>query len=157
MSSRQRLSLSDQARELQEEIAIPKTLLQSRPLEPGSAAKLPVVEVGREGHPSVPVETAVRSKVVPEESQERVQVQPAVEAPPPTPKSARQPANHIARTPEEMVRDQKDLVALGTQIPRRVRDELNRFVFSRKAEGKVISMQDIVSMALVHFLRIEDI
>ena len=157
MSSK-RLSLSDQAKELQDELSVPKIALQSRTNGPAVAVAPPPavepasVEVGGEGQSPV-------SPVVTIAEPEPEVVLPTTDTPTPRPRRSASAGQkpRIARTPEDLEREQKDLVPLGTMIPRRVRTELNRFVYSMRAEGKVYTMQDIVSMALVHFLRIEDI
>ena len=140
MSSR-RLDLRAQARELADEIQIPVTQLASRPVapepEPTTAAEAEpgatTEEQGREALTPLAPKTSARPKLVKQQS-----------------------ASAHDRSVEDLISDDRELAPLSVRVPRRVRAELDRQVYTLKAKGKKIKMEDVVTAALVLFLKIDD-
>src|ERR1700722_5239231 len=144
--SGKRLNLRDQARELAEEIQIPlaATLPSRVPFEE------PEEEKGRRGIDEPEGEQSVET------------------AAPTTPKPAivRQRSNGNGRTIttkpqvensiDALARVGPDLAPLSCRVPRKVRQELDRRVHELKGRGLKIKMEDVVTAALVLFLKIED-
>jgi hypothetical protein len=144
--SGKRLNLRDQARELAEEILIPL------------AATLPSRVPGEE-----PEEEQGREVIDEPEAEQSVET-----AEPTTPKPAivRQRSNGNGRTImtkpqvensiDALARVGPDLAPLSCRVPRKVRQELDRRVHELKGRGLKIKMEDVVTAALVLFLKIDD-
>lgn len=143
MSSR-RLDLRAQARELADEIQIPVTELASRPVAP-------------EPDPTIAAEAELGTTT---EEQGREALTPLTPLAPKTsarPKLVKQQsASAHDRSVEDLISDDRELAPLSVRVPRRVRAELDRQVYTLKAKGKKIKMEDVVTAALVLFLRIDD-
>jgi phage I-like protein len=139
-----KFSLMDQAKELASEIEIPITRLPSRADEE--------VEQGRE----------VVDKTAPESAAGRESKPAPVEEPKsattakPTIINRRLPKPEPVESLDTLAREGPDLVPLSCRVPRRVRQVLDEGVHQLKAKGKKIKMEDVVTAALVSFLRIED-
>lgn len=144
--SGKRLNLRDQARELAEEIQIPlaATLPSRLPVED------PEEEQGREGFEE------------PEEEQPVETIEPTA----PKPAIVRQRNNgngraitakpQVENSIDALARVGPDLAPLSCRVPRKVRQELDRRVHELKGRGLKIKMEDVVTAALVLFLKIED-
>jgi hypothetical protein len=142
--SGKRLNLRDQARELAEEIQIP--LAATLP------SRVPVEE---------PEEEQGREVIEEQEAEQSVET-----AEPTTPKPAivRQRSNGRAITTKPQVENSidalarvgPDLAPLSCRVPRKVRQELDRRVHELKGRGLKIKMEDVVTAALVLFLKIDD-
>jgi phage I-like protein len=142
-----KFSLMDQAKELASEIEIPITRLPSRADEE--------VEQGREVVDKTAPESAAgrESKPAPvEEPKSATTAKPTIinrrlTKPEPEP---------VVESLDTLAREGPDLVPLSCRVPRRVRQVLDERVHQLKAKGKKIKMEDVVTAALVSFLRIED-
>jgi hypothetical protein len=140
-----KFSLMDQAKELASEIEIPITRLPSRADEE--------VEQGREVVDKTAPESAAgrESKPAPvEEPKSATTAKPTIinrRLPKPEP---------VVESLDTLAREGPDLVPLSCRVPRRVRQVLDEGVHQLKAKGKKIKMEDVVTAALVSFLRIED-
>jgi hypothetical protein len=141
-----KFSLMDQAKELASEIEIPITRLPSRADE---------VDQGRE----VADKTAPEAAADPESKPARVEEQKSATTAKPTIVN-RRPAptkpEQAVDSLEMLATEGPDLVPLSCRVPRRVRQVLDERVHQLKAKGKKIKMEDVVTAALVSFLRIED-
>jgi hypothetical protein len=149
MSSK-KYSLKDQARELAEEIEIPMTVLPSRsvPEEP---------EQGRE------VVEEAEVAVVTEAEPEPIHAEEPLPSPAAKPtivkrRSAQTPARveDAGDSLDQLAREGPELAPLSCRVPKKVRQVLDQRVHELKARGKKIKMEDVVTAALVSFLKIED-
>ena len=146
MSSK-KFSLMDQARELAEEIEIPVTRLPSRAVEEEEQGR-EVVE-----KPAPEVAADPESKPAPvEEPKSATTAKPTIVNRRPAPTKPEQVVDSL----DMLAREGPDLVPLSCRVPRRVRQVLDERVHQLKAKGKKIKMEDVVTAALVSFLRIED-
>jgi hypothetical protein len=153
--SGKRLDLRAQARELADEIQIPMTQLTAR----ATVATLPADESIPES--GLQPEAAAEPEVAQEEQGMAVERATAVVPPAPRspvrPRLMKQPvAAPRDRSVEDLISDDRELAPLSVRVPRRVRAELDRQVYTLKAKGKKIKMEDVVTAALVLFLNIDD-
>ena len=142
-----KFSLMDQAKELASEIEIPITRLPSRADEE--------VEQGREVVDETAPESAAgrESKPAPvEEPKSATTAKPTIVNRRPAPTKPEPDVDSL----DMLAREGPDLVPLSCRVPRRVRQVLDERVHQLKAKGKKIKMEDVVTAALVSFLRIED-
>ena len=144
--SGKRLNLRDQARELAEEIQIPlaATLPSRLPVEePEEEQGREVIEEPEEEQPVETIEpTAPKPAIVRPRSNgngRAITAKPQVE-------------NSI----DALARVGPDLAPLSCRVPRKFRQELDRRVHELKGRGLKIKMEDVVTAALVLFLKIED-
>ena len=144
--SGKRLNLRDQARELAEEIQIPlaATLPSRVPVEE------PEEEQGREmteePEAEQPVETVEPTASKPTIIRQRSNGNGrAITTKPP-----------VENSIDSLARVGPDLAPLSCRVPRKVRQELDRRVHELKGRGLKIKMEDVVTAALVLFLKIED-
>lgn len=154
--SGKRFSLRDQARELADEIQVPLTALPSRVVEEESEEPQPESEEqGREVIEEQPV-TDVPAPV--EEPLSPQTQRPAIVRQRPNGKAATtaKPTQVTVNTIETLARQGPDLAPLSCRVPRKVRQELDRRVHELKGKGLKIKMEDVVTAALVLFLKIED-
>lgn len=144
--SGKRLNLRDQARELAEEIQIP--LAATLP------SRVPVEEPEEEQGRDVIEEPEAEQPV---EAVEPIASKPAIirqrnNGTPRTITTKPQVENSI----DALARVGPDLAPLSCRVPRKVRLELDRRVHELKGRGLKIKMEDVVTAALVLFLKIED-
>src|ERR1700743_3499312 len=106
-------------------------------------------------------EAAAEPEIAQEEQGREVERETAVV--PPTPKASVRPrlmkqpvTTPRDRSVEDLISDDRAVAPLSVRVPRRVRAELDRQVYTLKAKGKKIKMEDVVTAALVLFLNIDD-
>jgi hypothetical protein len=156
MSSK-KLNLMDQARELAEDIDIPIARLPSR-----AAIESAVTTVEHEQGREVVEETQETASVAePEQASQHVEEDNAakptiVRRRPTTPAAPPARSQSAASSIDLLAREGPELLPLSCRVPARVRQELDRQVHELKSRGKKIKMEDVVTAALVSFLKIED-
>lgn len=149
MSSK-KFSLVDQAKEVADELEIPRVTLPSRPqatVEPPAEREGKGDEAAAEAStkPEVQPTPATKSALA-KRSTTAVARQQALE---PTEVEPPNPLSHLSREGPE-------LAPLSCRVPKKVRQVLDQRVYDLKSRGKKIKMEDVVTAALVSFLKIED-
>jgi phage I-like protein len=142
-----KFSLMDQAKELASEIEIPITRLPSRADDE--------VDQGREVVDKTAPEAAADPESKPalvEEQKSATTAKPTIVNRRPAPTKPEQVVDSL----DMLATEGPDLVPLSCRVPRRVRQVLDERVHQLKAKGKKIKMEDVVTAALVSFLRMED-
>jgi len=153
--SGKRLDLRAQARELADEIQIPMTQLTARNTVATPPAAEPIPE--SEMLPEAAAEPEIAQEEQGREVEMATAVVPSAPKAPARPRLMKQPViTPRDRSVEDLISDDRELAPLSVRVPRRVRAELDRQVYTLKAKGKKIKMEDVVTAALVLFLNIDD-
>jgi hypothetical protein len=142
-----KFSLMDQAIELASEIEIPITRLPSRADEEVEQSR----EVGDQPAPEAAAEPESKPAPV-DETKSAMMARPTIVNRRPTTTKPEPVVDSL----DMLATEGPDLVPLSCRVPRRVRQVLDERVHQLKAKGKKIKMEDVVTAALVSFLRIDD-